>query len=155
MPKIWTDKEVHKHLSLCVKISNTPNLSQLFVHTSPLSPNRSGWQHFKNSNLAQYGMVYLSMSMTRCSIFRAVFFTDRLRRRKPDETLTSARSLWSDKWAMWRPNMNALRRKHLAFSNTSPARRCRARPQGADKLPCVHKCSHTVGKCAAFMHVHI
>lgn len=93
--------------------------------------------------------------MTRRSIFRAAFFSDRLLRRQPDETLTLARSLWSDKWEMCRPNTKALRRKHLAFSNTgsSPARGRRVRPQAADKQLSVH--SHSHGQCNACLYVTV
>lgn len=82
--------------------------------------------------------------MTRRSIFRAAFFSDRLLRRQPDETLTLMRSLWSDKWETCRPNTKALRRKHFAFWNTgsSPARGRRVRPQAADKQLSVHSHSH-------------
>ncbi len=140
MPKGWADKEVHKH---CFYDDIANNLSGFFEHPStrlarsPLpnpvlkpaegvSLNRWGWRHFNNSRLAQNGIIWaLSVftSMTRRSIFRAALLCDRLGRRQPDETLTSARSLWSDKWEMCHSNMNALRRKHLAFSDSgsSPA----------------------------------
>lgn len=103
MPKIWADKEANKHC-VCDEISNTPNL---FVHPSPqaarqhLPPlsqpaegvplNRLRWRHFNNSHLAQNGIIWVLSgftSMTWRSIFRAAFFSDRLRRRQPDETLT-------------------------------------------------------------------
>lgn len=81
----------------------------------------SGWRFFNDRRLAQDHIIWslsLFVSMTHCPIFRATFSPPNIsaeRHRQSDETLTPARSLWSDKWEMWRPNMNALRRKHFTF----------------------------------------
>lgn len=74
--------------------------------------------------------------------------------RQPDGALTPTRSLWSDKWEMCCPNMNALRCKHFAFLNTrsSPARWWRAHPEGADKQPKVHRRSHKL--CTVHVCLH-